>query len=148
MANFDHSAVDKHSLRKWMKTAALDVGDVWTGIALSDALGITAKPYHTVKTPELISYLETLFAKEPISTILVGLPRTMKGTDSEQTLKVRSFFAELSAQFPTLNWKLWDERLSSKRAASVKTTTSKEDKIKSHAIAAAFILHSYLSGLS
>lgn len=131
-----------------MKTAALDVGDVWTGIALSDALGITVKPYHTVKTIELIPYLETLFTKERISTMLVGLPRTMRGTDSEQTVKVRSFFAELSTQFPNINWKLWDERLSSKRAATVKTATSKEDKIKSHAIAAAFILHSYLSGLA
>lgn len=131
-----------------MKTAALDIGDVWTGIALSDALGITVKPYHTAQTPDLMDYLTTLFSKETISTVIVGLPRTMKGTDSQQTEKVRAHFEILKSVFPTMVWKLWDERLSSKRAAHIKPSTSKEDKIKSHAIAAAFILENYLSFIS
>jgi len=40
---------------------------------------------------------------------------------------------------------LWDERLSSKRAASgTKKIMTKEEKVVSHSIAAAFILDSYL----
>jgi len=69
----------------------------------------------------------------------------MRGTESEQTRKVRAVFEKLEQKFPTTSWKMWDERLSSKRAANLKKATTKEDKIKSHAIAAAFILSSYLS---
>ena len=128
-----------------MKTSALDVGDVWTGIALSDALGITAKPYKTVKTVHLKDELEILITKERITTIIVGLPKTMKGTESQQTEKVRAVFSNLEKQFPDIKWQLWDERLSSKRAQSLKRPMTKEDKLQIHAIAAAFILSSYLS---
>jgi len=131
--------------RRFMKTAALDMGDVWIGIALSDALGITAKPYATIKHPELTTYLTEFITKESVSTIIVGLPKTMKGTESQQTKKVHADFNDLKKKFPTITWKLWDERLSSKRAAGLRKTSSKEDKIRSHAIAAAFILSSYLS---
>jgi len=31
-----------------MKTIALDLGDRWVGIAISDPLGIIARPYETV----------------------------------------------------------------------------------------------------
>ena len=128
-----------------MKTGALDIGDVWTGIALSDALGITAKPYKTVKTVDLKNELEILIPKELITTIIVGLPKTMKGTESQQTEKVRAVFSDLENQFPNTEWKLWDERLSSKRAKNLKKPMTKEDKLHIHAIAAAFILSSYLS---
>lgn len=128
-----------------MKTAALDTGDVWTGIALSDALGITAKPYITIKTTELFDYLGDFITKESVTTIIVGHPKTMRGTQSAQTEKVQELFNTLQKQFPTISWKLWDERLSSKRAANLKHAKTKEEKIQSHAIAAAFILSSYLS---
>jgi len=128
-----------------MKTSALDMGDVWTGIALSDALGITAKPYKTVKTVHLEDELQVLIPKESITTIIVGLPKTMRGTESQQTEKVRAMFSELEHTFSSIEWKLWDERLSSKRAQSLKRPTNKKDKLQIHAIAAAFILSSYLS---
>jgi len=131
-----------------MKTAALDIGDVWTGIALSDALGITAKPYKTVTTNTLESELKNIISQELISTIVVGLPKTMRGTESQQTEKVRTTFAELERTFPDVTWKLWDERLSSKRAQNLKKPLTKEDKLQIHAIAAAFILSSYLSFIS
>lgn len=128
-----------------MKTAALDTGDVWTGIALSDALGITAKPYTTIKTTELQGYLDSFIQKESVTTIIVGHPKTMRGTKSTQTEKVDALFVELQKKFPSVHWKLWDERLSSKRAADLKQAKTKQEKIESHAIAAAFILSSYLS---
>lgn len=131
-----------------MKVAALDIGDVWTGVALSDALKITANPYETVRSKDLLSFLKTFIDQEPISTIIVGNPKTMKGTESQQTKKVHALFDSLKQDFPTVEWKLWDERLSSKFAQSTKKAKTKDDKIHSHAIAAAFILSSYLSFLS
>lgn len=131
-----------------MKTAALDIGDAWTGIALSDPMGILARPYHTIAAKELFSYLPTLLQKEPIATVVVGYPKTMRGTESDQTRKIVEIKEKLALTFPTIKWILWDERLSSKRASSLKSAKTKEDKLKSHAIAAAFILESYLQHLS
>lgn len=127
-----------------MKTVALDIGDQWTGTALSDALGMFARPYKTVTSQELLPFLRNLFFQEQISTIVVGHPKTMKGTISAQTSKVEEQFAELKEIFKDHIWVLWDERLTSKHAASLKKAKTKEDKIQSHSIAAAFILSSYL----
>ena len=127
-----------------MKILALDIGDVWTGTALSDSLGLLAKPYQTVETKNLIPFLKDFFQKESIEKIIVGHPRTMKGTSSDQTKKVEKAKEELEKEFPQKTFLLWDERLSSKRADILKKAQTKEDKIKSHSLAAAFILDSYL----
>jgi putative holliday junction resolvase len=127
-----------------MKTLALDIGDVWTGTALSDASGFFAKPYQTVTTAALIPFLQELFQKENINTVVIGHPRTMKGTASEQTKKVEQIKTQLEQQFSGQTFILWDERLSSKRAQALKQAKTKDEKIKSHSIAAAFILENYL----
>lgn len=127
-----------------MKIVALDIGDAWTGTAISDALGMFARPLQTVATTQLEPFLTTLINQEPIGTVVVGHPKTMRGTTSDQTLKVEQMFEQLKTQFSTVTWILWDERLSSKRADTIKKGTSKEDKLQSHSRAAAFILASYL----
>ena len=127
-----------------MKTLALDLGDAWIGTAISDELGITARPLQTVKPPHLVDFLQNLIENEPISTIVVGYPKTMRGTESEQTKKIVVQKEKLQEKFPEIKWILWDERLSSKQASNIKKTKSKEDKIASHSIAAAVILTNYL----
>lgn len=127
-----------------MKILALDIGDRWTGVAISDPLGILPRPYDTTKTTDLYTFLENVIKKERISTIVVGLPTTMRGTESDQTKKVIVMTEELKAYFPTIEWKMWDERLTSKQAAGIKSTKTKEDKLRSHAIAAAIFLSTYL----
>jgi putative Holliday junction resolvase len=128
-----------------MKIIALDIGDTWTGIAISDALGMFAQPHNTVATHELQATLQDLFTKEKINIVVVGYPKTMKGTESEQTKKIVAQKEQLALLFPTLTWILWDERLSSKRAETLKKNRTKEEKLRSHAIAASFILDSYLT---
>ena len=127
-----------------MKILALDIGDRWTGVAISDPLGILPRPYDTFKTSELYSRLEKTIEKESISTIVVGLPTTMRGTESDQTKKIIATAQNLQSYFPHIEWKMWDERLTSKQAAHIKPTKTKEDKLKSHAIAAAIFLSTYL----
>lgn len=127
-----------------MKILGLDIGDAWTGTALSDALGITARPYKTAATKQLVQFLTDLFKQERIGTVIVGYPKTMKGTESDQTRKVIAAKEMLEKTFPDKNWILWDERLSSKRAGELKQARDKDAKIESHSIAAAFILSTYL----
>jgi putative Holliday junction resolvase len=130
-----------------LKILSLDLGTQWTGLALSDPLGILAKPLTTVPTAELQKALTELFVTERISTVVVGNPKTLKGTDSNQTQLVFTQFTNLKNFFTDKKWVLWDERLSSKRASALAKSHSKEEKLKEHARAAAFILESYLNYL-
>jgi putative Holliday junction resolvase len=127
-----------------MKCLGLDIGDAWTGIALSDALGMFARPYQTIAAADLTAFLTSFFVQEQIRAVIIGHPKTMRGTASAQTEKVEKTKAMLEQQFPDVQWILWDERLSSKRASQLKPARSKEEKLQQHAVAAAFILSSYL----
>ncbi len=131
-----------------MKILALDIGDRWIGSALSDPIGFFASPYQTVELPKLNTFLTDTIAKEEIQTIIIGYPKTLRGTESEQTKKVVAHAERLKAAFPEINFVLWDERLSSQQAAKLKQAKTKEDKLKSHSIAAAFILMTYLDFLN
>lgn len=127
-----------------MKVLALDIGDKWTGIAISDATGMIARPYDTAETSHLEVILTDIFNKEPISKIVVGHPKTLRGTESDQTRKTITYKKKLESLYPDKKWILWDERLSSKQASSLKKTRTKNEKKRSHAIAAALILETYL----
>jgi putative holliday junction resolvase len=133
-----------------MKILSLDLGDKWTGSALSDALHISCKPYKTIETENLESSLKTILTQENIDTVVVGYPKTLKGKESQQTKKVIDIKERLDNLFgiidnKKISWILWDERLSSKRAQTkIPPHSSRETKLKEHSIAAAFILQSYL----
>ena|SRR5581483_4265511 len=130
------------------KIVALDIGDQWTGVALSDALQLFAKPFVTWESSKLIHELSNLLKSEKIALVVIGFPKTMRGTESLQTKKIINMKEQLEKKIPGTSFMLWDERLSSKRAESVSQAKTKEQKLKSHAIAAAFILDSYLQFLS
>lgn len=130
------------------KIAALDLGDQWVGIALSDITRIFAKPYLTATINDYVHTLGTLLSQQEIAAVVIGYPKTMRGTESDQTKKVLVAHAELEKLFPEVLFVLWDERLSSKRAQTTSPARTKEEKLKSHSIAAAFILDSYLQYLS
>ncbi len=127
-----------------MKVMALDLGNAWVGTALTDALQFFAKPYKTVAAQDLESFLTTTLSQEKISIIVVGYPKTMQGTESDQTRLVVATKENLEALFPQVQWVLWDERLSSKHARQLKNPKNKEEKLAQHSIAAAIILESYL----
>ena len=116
-----------------MKILALDIGDVWTGTAISDPMGIIAKPYKTAQSHNLFDFLKELFQLEKIETIVVGYPKTTEIVQQLRTI------------FPEKVFILWDERLSSKRADTLRQgKQSPAEKQASHSRAAAFILTSYL----
>lgn len=127
-----------------MRTAALDLGDVWVGVALSDPLGIAARPHETIHADQLIDYIPQFIQAFQVTIIVVGHPQTLRGTASQQTLKIEAQYKELQQKFPTLQWDLWDERLTSKQASAIVQAKNKDQKQKQHAIAAALILQSYL----
>jgi len=93
----------------------IDFGDRRIGLAISDPMGIIASPYSVLDrkfTPDYFSEIDKVILKFNISKIIVGLPLTMKGTDSEQTKKVRVFVEELKLKV-NLPVEVIDERMSS-----------------------------------
>ena len=126
-----------------MKIAALDLGDRWIGIATCDPLEIVASPLKTTSPQHLDKEIINLINNN-VSLIVVGLPKTMRNTESAQTKKIISQFEDFKQKYPHIDWMLWDERLTSQQAQKIARKKQKEDKLLGHAIAAALILESFL----
>ena len=62
---------------------AIDYGTRRTGIAVSDPLRLIAGGLETVETKGLEAWLAKYFAREDVSTIVVGKASRMDGTPSE-----------------------------------------------------------------
>ncbi len=134
-----------------MKVLALDIGDKWIGVAISDPLKITCKPYGTVGIEDLEKFIKETLQNENVDTVVVGISKTLKGENGEKAEKVIAIKEKLEGLFNEIGgrkirWVLWDERLSSKRAQTLQQGQRKieEKKLKEHSLAAAFILQSYL----
>lgn len=139
-----------------MKILALDLGDRWVGTAISDGLRITCRPLQTIELSQLEAFLTKLLAEEDISLVLVGHPITLSESGkSTQTVKVEEKKVELEQQFSKIagrevSWLLWDERSTSQQADELKRGKPKDKaaKLKQHAVAASFILKSYLDNIA
>jgi putative holliday junction resolvase len=71
---------------------ALDVGSKRIGVAVSDALGITAQGVETIQRQNKRRDLEALrqvLAKYDVQEIVVGLPLRLSGAEGTQSGKMR-----------------------------------------------------------
>ena len=94
---------------------ALDVGDRTIGVAVSDALQLTAQSRPTLRRKDLkadIEALRRLAVENEVHEIVVGQPLHMNGTQSPQSQKVGRFADELHTVL-NLPIVFWDERLTS-----------------------------------
>ena len=100
---------------------ALDVGRKRIGLAISDALGITAQGLPTlerVRIREDLAFLGQLAADREVCLFLLGYPLHMSGRESSQAGYVREFGDRL-AQSSGIPVEYWDERLTSVEAGRV-----------------------------
>ena len=130
------------------RIVGLDFGKARIGVAISDEMQIIARALGTVpNTPQFVHNLRLLLTKEgEIDKIVVGLPLTLKGQDSEMTLLARSFASNLTTDF-SLSIELWDERLTStmiEKSLQEAGLNRKKRAEKSDALSAVLILQSYL----
>ena len=93
----------------------LDYGERRIGLAVSDPLKIIAKPLTIIdrkKTSDYISEISKIVSAHNITSIVVGLPLTLKGQYSKQTEIVQQFIdrLQIDLQIPIVPI---DERLSS-----------------------------------
>ncbi|MDP3727041.1 MAG: Holliday junction resolvase RuvX [bacterium] len=117
-----------------MRYLGIDYGEKRIGLALSDAEGRIAFPYKTVGQPDDIF---EVIAAEGVDAVVIGLPVSLDGTDSEETRAVRAFAAMLSGslQLPVAF---------ENEAFTTKIAEAHSFREHTDAAAAAIILQSYL----
>lgn len=98
---------------------ALDVGDRRIGLAITDALGLTAQPLFTVHRTTLKADLTAVgrfIRQHGVGIVVVGNPLNADGTESRQGVKAQAFAKALAAEQPGLEHHLLDERLTTREA--------------------------------
>jgi putative Holliday junction resolvase len=128
---------------------AIDYGKVRTGLAVTDPLRIIATALETVKTQNLLPYLETYLKNEAVDEFVLGLPVSLKSEDTPTTSMVRDFAKVLTEKFPLIPLHLVDERFTSKMAMDTLISAGvkkKDRKVKGNTdlISAVIILQSYM----
>lgn len=132
-----------------MRILALDYGSVRIGVAVSDALLITAQGLETIRRTsftEDLKKIESIIREYDVGEIVVGLPISMDGTHSMKTDETLKFVKNLSANV-SLPVKTYDERLTTMQAErtllEADMSRSKRKGLRDR-LAAQLILQSYL----
>ena len=132
-----------------MRKLALDFGDKKIGVAISDALGITAQGKGYISRTDLKKDLEVIIdyiEKYSIDEIIVGMPKNMDGSYGPRAQKTQEFINFLNNNLD-IPIKTWDERLTSKEAEKVLIKADMSRSARKEVIdqmAASLILDSYL----
>ncbi|MDQ2087292.1 Holliday junction resolvase RuvX [Herbivorax sp. ANBcel31] len=138
-----------------MRIMGIDYGDSRIGIAISDALKLTAQGIETIKwnqgIKEPLKRISNLIVEYNIEKVIVGFPKNMNGTVGPRGEKTLEFIKNLEKRINGIEIVLWDERLTTvaanrtMREMGVKKTNKK--KVVDQ-IAAVYILQGYLDSQS
>ncbi|MBM7561581.1 Holliday junction resolvase RuvX [Fusibacter tunisiensis] len=142
-----------------MRIMGLDVGDKTIGIAISDALQITAQGKETLFRESLKSDIDQLvqwIVSYEVHKIVVGLPLNMNGSLGPQGEKTKQFAEKLEKKLKhstritePVEIVYWDERLTTLGANRmlIETDMRREKRKKVvDTVAAVLILQGYLDG--
>jgi putative Holliday junction resolvase len=103
-----------------MRVLALDYGKARCGCALSDPTGTIVTPVEAVTRPATkrgLARLQELVGEWEVDRVVVGLPLSLRGTDTAQTRETRDFaerLAERLGESPPVE--LHDERFTTRIA--------------------------------
>ncbi len=131
----------------------LDIGTRRTGVAISDPIGMLARPLGRLPGGEgveaLADRLRHLIEEHQVEAIVVGLPRRLSGEHGPEAEHVTSLAAGLRERL-AVPVQLWDERLTTVEARRLMIEAGvrrKRRKAVIDEIAATVILQSYLDSL-
>src|SRR4051812_41112640 len=125
-----------------MRVLALDYGSARCGCAISDPTGTLATPLDVVERPATrrgLARLVDLVRDREVERVVVGLPVTLRGTDSDQTREARAFADALTERI-SVPVELHDERFTTTIASRSGGDATAEDSR-----AAAVLLEDWLA---
>ena len=135
-----------------MRILGIDYGDARTGIAITDALNITAQGLETIHNAGsdkiILRKLDEIIKQYDIDTIVIGKPINMNGTTSERTEKTEQFIHKLKCKYNKLKIETIDERLTTVAAHKTMNFLSVNKNKKKNivdTISAVYILETYLN---
>jgi putative Holliday junction resolvase len=117
-----------------VRVLALDFGSARCGCAVSDPTGVLATPLEPVLSPRSKrgrARLRELVNDLGAERVVVGLPLTLSGGDSDHTREARDFAAEL-ARTLRVDVELYDERFTTKIAARAGGSASEDSRAAAH----------------
>ncbi|MGL4642520.1 MAG: Holliday junction resolvase RuvX [Cetobacterium sp.] len=129
---------------------SLDVGDVRIGVAKSDLMGMVATPLEVIdrRKTKAVKRIAELCREENTKSIVIGIPKSLDGTEKRQAEKVREFMEKLNKSIEGLEFFEVDERLSTVSADRMLNETNlrgaKEKRKVVDKVAAAIILQTFL----
>lgn len=138
-----------------MRIMGLDYGTKTVGVAISDALGLTAQGIETIERKEenklrrTCARIEELIREYEVEKIVLGFPKHMNNDVGERAEKSLEFKAMLERR-TGLEVVMWDERLTTVAAERtlIESKVRRENRKKYiDKIAAVFILQGYLDSL-
>ena len=129
----------------------IDYGKSRIGVSVSDGTGTIASAVGTHqegRDGSIIDYLEAVINERFVEVIVIGLPLTEDGRESDSAIMVRKFSRLLENRF-NLPIEFCDERYSSKEADQWLRLGGKKRRPKEEtdSVAAEIILQQYLDGL-
>lgn len=139
-----------------MRIMGLDYGTKTVGVAISDALGLTAQGIETITRKEenklrrTCARIEELIKEYEVEKIVLGFPKHMNNDIGERAEKSLEF-KEMLERRTGLEVIMWDERLTtiSAERTLMESGVRREDRKKYiDKIAAVFILQGYLDSMS
>ena len=134
----------------YKKYISLDVGDGRIGVAKSDIMGIVATPLEVIdrKKTKAVKRIKELCIQENTKALVVGIPKSLDGTEKRQAEKVREFIAKLNKEIEGLEIIEVDERLTTVSADRMLNESNKKGALEKRKvvdkIAAAIILQTFL----
>lgn len=128
---------------------AVDFGLKRTGLAVSDELRLIANGLTTVKTSELLQFIEDYMKRENVDCIVVGEPKQMNGSSSEVEPQIKSFIKMFKNKFPDIKVERCDERFTSRMAFDTMLAAGLKKKDRQNkelvdTISATIILQTYM----
>lgn len=139
-----------------MRIMGLDYGSKTVGVAVSDALGLTAQGIEIVrrksenKLRQTLARIEEIAKEYGVEKIVLGFPKHMNNDIGERAEKSLEF-KEMLERRTGLPVVMWDERLTTVEAdRTMMETGIRRENRKEYVdmIAAVFILQGYLDYLS
>lgn len=131
------------------RIAALDVGRVRIGIAMSDMLLTIASPYESYTRKNIIidiAHIKNIIDNNNVKTVVIGMPISMNGSINEQCNSIKWFAEELKKNID-VPIEFVDERFTTLSAKNIliEADVSRDNRKKViDKVAASFILQNYL----
>lgn len=98
-----------------MRILGIDYGDSRVGVAITDALGLTAQGLETISHKGndkiVLKRLDEIFANYEVDTIVIGMPYNMDGTKTFRAEITEKFIHKLKCKYNKMKIETMDERL-------------------------------------